>query len=124
MKTVQISTTTKERAEAGHEPIIVNFQLPETIEEAVEAWGGEVVLAKSNQQGVINLQAAVRNRMKPNKDGVVATDEQIIEDMDGWVPTVQAAGKTKVQKAADALSSLSAEERQAVLDELKAQLAG
>ena len=119
-----IKTTNEARTSAGQQELEGRFEVPESIAEASELWGEEVVLANAIQSVIIGYQSATRSKMRANKDGEVKSDETITEEMAAWKPQLRSAAKSKVEKAADMFKGLSDDDRAAAVAQLQELLQG
>ena len=140
MKTHEISVTTGFRKENEVPPLKFSIEMPETVDEAVETYGADVVVSKFVDAAVIAFQAAARLHMddgkrvnsegKPDpkgthlpktKDGKdkVWSDSAIVAHMDNWELTLREPGKSKVEKTAGMFSDLSDEDRAKVMSQMK-----
>lgn len=114
-KTELVKTKTADLPELSCE-----FTVPETLDEANSLWGDEVVLNKAIAQVRINFQAAVREKMTPDKEGNAKSEAEIKKEMAEWVPGVRAPAKSTVEKADDLFSKMTPEEKQDAFARLKA----
>lgn len=95
-------------------PYTVKYDLPETIREATDRWGEEVVYSRFKASLVIDLQAFMRSHI--GKDDFVPGDLQA--KVNEWKPEVRAKGKTMAERVQEMLGKLSPEDRAALLAEL------
>lgn len=117
MSAVSISAKVKD----GN-PVTVSYDLPDTVEGLVEAFGADVVYTKAKQSIVIDAQAYIRRQITPNKDGVAASAEQVQSAIASWKPDNRAGTKVSAaDKAKKAIGAMSAEERKELLKSLKAE---
>lgn len=87
----------------------VEYNFGDTLEEAVELFGADVVFSRFKGAAVVDLQAMIRRLQKAGK-----TDKEIQEHCAQWKPSVgRASGprKTKEERLAELLSQMSPEER-------------
>lgn len=91
-------------------PMSVDVNLPETVDEAVKTYGEAAVYSRFLSALVIDMQAAMRTRMKAGK-----TEKDISTELASWKPGVRVAGATPIEKAKGLLSKLSPEERKELL---------
>ena len=109
---------TGEHARAGID-YTVKVDLPDTLGQAVEMYGEDLVYNRLMSSLTIDCQSAIRTQIK--KDN--ATIESIqayfteLDDGKGWRPKLKARGKSVPEKIQSMLSSLTDEERAAVLAE-------
>ena len=95
------------------EPVSVDYDFGDTLAQAVEKFGEEVVFTRYKAAAVIDLQAYMRNMIRSEK-----SEDDIRSEVAAWVPGIrQSKGKSKEEKAREILSKLSAEERAAILAE-------
>lgn len=106
MKIKQASTSTKKWKEGGNKPLKFPYQCPETLDEAVEMWGSEVVLAKAIARVVMDLQREVREKMEIEKDGIFLSPQEIIASMKGWKPSIPRSKKSPLQNMVDFIAGL------------------
>lgn len=93
-------------------PIKIEYEFPETVEEAIDAFGEDVVLSNFISSTTISLQGLMRNKMKAGK-----TAEEIQAELGPWKPGVRAKGKSTMEKAFSLLGMLSDEERSRLLEQ-------
>ena len=110
LQEVKAKITTGDRA---GDVYVVKIDLPETISEATEKYGEEVVFSRFSASLTIDLQSAMRSAIA--KDGATAETVQTVADE--WNPSVKARGKTMDEKIRDLLGKLSDEERRDLLGE-------
>jgi hypothetical protein len=108
---MDISFKTKDNPEAR----TVTFAMPETLQALVDAYGEETVAAAAKGQFVISLQALARRHIEKS-------DEEIQALVNGWNPNERAAASSKspLERASSQLTKLTPEERQALLEKLRA----
>jgi hypothetical protein len=112
-------------AQGGPRDIEVDYNFGEGLEEMVDLFGDESVVNNAQAQMKINLQAALRRWMKPDKDGQSKTDEEILALVAGWKPGAKTiTRKSSVDKAKDLLGKMSDGEKAQLLAALKEQAAG
>lgn len=92
----------------------VNYDIPETIQEAVNKWGEEVVYSRFKQSLVIDIQSKIRGEIK--KDN--ATPETVQEAVSQYTPDVKRPGVPFSQKVEDFLKNMDPEERRAFIEDL------
>jgi len=98
------------------EHVLAQFDFGDGLDEAIEKFGEDVVFARYKASAVIDLQSAMRGWIKQKKP-----NEEIAKLASEWKPgTRQSRGKTKEEKARDALGRLSDVERAALLEEYMA----
>jgi len=97
-----------------------NFSVGENIQEDVEMFGEDTVRDMWLRQAVVKAQAAVRREIE---NGTHPDD--IPEALSDWRPDVQHTGKKDPKlEIRTKFKSLPAEEREALLAEIRAELAG
>ena len=96
---------------AGKEPVVTNWMVPETIKEAVELWGENVVLANAIKNAIVKYRQHVKEGMRRDLTG-----KQIEAELgQDFLPVYTGkSGKPKIEKVSEGYSELSSEE-QAVL---------
>ena len=105
----------------GDRVVKQNYDFGNDLNDMVNKFGEEVVFNNCRKSLVIDLQALIRRKMKPAKEGEApATDEQITADVKAWVPGVSTTvRKSASEKAKDAIDKLSPEEKKSLLAALK-----
>ncbi len=89
----------------------VQVTLPSTIEEAVEQWGGEVCYSKLRGAVVIDLQSAIRTKIK----GKEFSEDDLQSFAAGWNPSQRGPGISLEKKAENLMSGMSDEDLAALL---------
>ncbi len=121
MKTQKVSATNQGRRDEGLDPVVIDFDFPETVKEAVSVYGEAVVLSNLIASVRIGLQGAIRAKFTPKRKGETYASvdvSKIQRELKDWKPSVAKAAKTAVEKAADQLAKLSDEERKALIKAL------
>lgn len=109
----EVSAQVKSGDRAG-QIFTVKYDMPESVQEAIEMWGEEVALDQLLASVTISLQSFMRTQIK--KDN--ATPETVAEAVQSWAPKKgRGPGKPTSEKIADLFQKLSPEERQAILEE-------
>ena len=136
----EITTTTRYRKKYELEAIKTVMEWPETVEEAVEMWGADVVLSNCQQNVVVGNQAATRSKLNEwyldiniGPDEMAENDkgeevpaysctepEEVVEGMTGWKPSAAKPAKTTVERMTTDFAKMSAAKRAEVLAELQA----
>ena len=99
--------------------ITIPYNFGANLEEAIELFGEDVVFQKYRQSAIVDLQAAIRRHLQPGEDGKVKSDDEIINALSEWKPGLTTrTRKSAKDKAMEALTKMSAEERQALMAEL------
>lgn len=89
----------------------VNFDMPASLEEAVEKYGSEVVFSNFRSSLVINLQSFMRSHIKADDFNEAALQSAV----DSWKPGTKARGKSATEKIGDLFEKLTPEERANIL---------
>lgn len=110
LQEIKAQVKTGDRAGKEH---TATYDIPDSVKEAVDRYGEEVVYTHFKGSLVIAAQAVMRNAIK--KDG--ATDESVASALKEWTPEKRAAGKPFVEKMQDFLRNMSPEERLEFLSE-------
>ncbi len=113
MALAQVEAKTTKGTRAG-QVFTVNYDIPETLDEAKERFGEEVVYSNFRQSMTISLQSVMRGAIQADN----ATPESVQEAADKWQPGVKRQGKSKAEKISDLFADLSDEERQELLSQL------
>ena len=114
MSMIKIVSNQAEREITVDEPVVLTLS---TIEEMVEALGGELALNMIKNQLKVSFRAVVRRKLEEKDDNgdFINSDEAIVaEDFSDWKPTLRVT-KTAEEKAMEALGNLPPEIREAVL---------
>lgn len=101
--------------------VVVNYDLPTTLDELVAKFGSEVVAAKAVDSIVIDIQANVRRMAK--KEGKDAmTQDQIQAKINDYKPSAQSAvRRPPAEKVADLVGKMSAEEKAELIRKLQSE---
>lgn len=83
MKQRQVHTSMDKAGTRTLDLVVAKY--PETVEEAVEQWGEEVVWSLASKAAIIQLQGKARGMMRKEGDDR-NTDEQILNMARGWKP--------------------------------------
>lgn len=108
---MQITTKVKDT------DIVVNYNIGETIEEATNLFGNDVVLSQYKKGAVLAVQAKVRNLM--SKDG--ATPESVQESLKSWKIGVATARTVDWDKK---VGKMGPDQIKALLEAIKRKKAG
>lgn len=114
MSMIKIVSNQVNREITVEEPAVLGIS---TIEEMVEALGGDLALNSIKNQLKVSFRATVRRKLEEKDDNneFVNSDEAIAaEDYSDWKPTLRIT-KTPEEKALEALGNLPPEVREAVL---------
>ena len=98
----------------ANQPFTVTYDIPDTVQEAVDRWGEEIVYSRFKSSLVIDLQSFMRTQIK--KDN--ASPEAVQEAVNGWTPGAKKTGKPFSEKVSEYLQNMSPEERAAFLAEM------
>lgn len=105
----------------------VEYNFGETLAEAVELFGEEVVFSRFKAAAVVDLQALIRRGLTPKTDKEgneiesAKTDEEIAASVAEWKPGVkQVTRKSKAEKIKDLVADMSDEDREALLASIMA----
>lgn len=100
----------------------VEYDFGETLEQALELFGEEVVFSRFKAAAVVDLQALIRRNMQPktDKEGKVTeepkTDEEIQQIVSEWKPGIkQVTRKSPQEKIKALMEGMSDEDREALL---------
>jgi len=104
----------------GGEPVTVNFNIPENLAGLVAAFGESVVYSKAVDSLTIDVQALVRRHLKGTDKVPPKAHKEIQALVDAYKPGVGAVRKSPVEKVGTLISSMSHEEKAALLKQLKA----
>ncbi len=103
--------STKNNIPAGEATI--PFTLPTTVEEAMEMYGEDTILALLNRTILNSLQTAIRAKLAEGLEQLAI--KNIFKD---WLPTIGRVKKTDVDKAEDLFLKLNKDEQGAMLTRL------
>lgn len=108
---MKVSAKTK----AKPNPVSVEYDVPDKLEDQVKRFGQDVVAAHSKGSITISLQAFMRRLIEKN------TNPQGIQDaVKAWKPDVRSAIKQSAfEKAASSIDKLSPQERAELLKKLQ-----
>lgn len=99
--------------------VTVSYEFGETLREAVQKFGEEVVFSRYLAAAVVDLQALLRRGIKVGK-----TDSEITSMVAAWRPGVKMVSrKSAGEKIKDAFAGMSDGDRKALLEELRRSLA-
>lgn len=112
------SISAKLSEQKDDEAVAVNYDFGDSLEDAVERFGEEVVYSRFKAAAVVDLQALIRRGIKAKKDA-----KQIQADADEWKPGVKRVSrKSSEDRIKESFSKMSAEDRAALLAQLQADL--
>ena len=104
----------------------VEFDFPESTEEAVALWGEKVCFSKINAAVTVDLQGFIRRHMEKGK--TEAQIKALLENVNAdnpeaqpkaWAPGVSAVKKSKVERLLDKTADLTDEEFDAYVKSLR-----
>lgn len=106
---MDVSAKTKEHPEV----VSVSYDIPDTLADLTAKFGEGVVASNAKGAIIISLQAFIRRHIDKSQ-------EELNKLVAEWKPDTRASGpkKTALEKATEALSSLSAEQRAELLKQL------
>jgi hypothetical protein len=105
----------------GYRELSVSFNYGETLEEACEMVGEDVVFSSYISSGNIDAQNFIRTRLEAkNEDGSYThTDEAIVAAFAGWKPGVKTRERvTPMDKIKKLLAGLSDSQKEALLNSM------
>lgn len=109
---MEVSAKTKEKPT----PVKVQYEVPEELPALVTYFGEKVVAAAARGSIVISLQAFIRRHIDKGSDQAT-----IEKEVAGWKPDVRTIVKQSAfERASSSIEKLSAEERKALLEKLRA----
>jgi hypothetical protein len=105
----------------------MNFNFGETVDEAVELFGADVVLNGFIRANVVTLQGAMRAKLRAGVEGEDVSDS-LLNPVEGtaWKPGVQrvATGEAATKKFEANFDKMSDEDQQAYIAKLQARAEG
>jgi len=104
----------------GGTPVTVEFNMPADVAGLVTAFGEGVVYSKAVDSLTIDVQALVRRHLKGTDKVPPKSHKEIQALVDAYKPGVGAVRKSPVEKVGTLISSMSSEEKAALLKQLKA----
>lgn len=110
LQEVSAQITDEGHARAGQD-FTVKVDLPDSIQEATQRYGEELVYNRFMASLVIDLQSAMRTQIRKEE----FTEAKLQAHIDEWKPKLKARGKSVPEKISDMLAKLTPEEREAVL---------
>lgn len=114
--------TTITAKSTDHEPVAIEYPMPESVNEAIEMWGDDVCFQHLTASVRIALQSFMRSQMGPDKEGNVLSDAEIQKKALAWKPGLRPQGKTRLERSKDLFAGMTPEERKAALKELQASM--
>jgi hypothetical protein len=99
----------------------VKYDIPDSIQEALDRYPEEVVYSRFKGSLVIDLQSFMRTQIQ-KEDFSTANLELAVngdgsEENPGWAPGIRAKGKSVGEKIQDMLAKLTPEQREEILAE-------
>ena len=119
MKSVKVEATTRERREAKDPDWAANYNFPETVDEAAEMFGEDVVIARFNSAITVDLQGYLRSQNEEKEGKKIPSAAELQKLVDAWTPGLRPARKTKVEKTAAMYADMSADDRAELLKMIK-----
>lgn len=104
---------TAKRKKSGKE-LSFDYDLPDALDALRAKYGDEVVATHARGSLIVALQGFVRGQLDRDK-----TEADIRTAVDEWKPGNRKPGKSPAEKAREAMSKLSPEDRAALLKELR-----
>lgn len=100
--------------------VTVNYDIPETVTGLIEKYGEDQVVALTGRAITLAVQALVRQSLAAGQEG------DLQAKVDAWVPGVRGpvSKKTPLQRAEQALATMSPEDLAALLAKVKAKQKG
>lgn len=121
MAETKVEATLTEK-QGGPRNIEVNYDFGDSLQDAVDKFGEDVVFESFKAHAKINLQALLRRAMAPDKEGNVKSDAEIHQMVSEWKPGVsQVTRKSSLEKAQDQVEKLSPDEVKKLLESLRAK---
>jgi len=112
----EYSATYNDKESGDSRKITVEYNLGDSLDEAVESFGGDVVFSNFKAHASVSIQARIRSLAKQGK-----TDKEIQEDFKAWkLGVASRVRKSPVEKIADAYEKMSPEEQAAFIEKLRA----
>jgi hypothetical protein len=116
MQTIPISAKL-----AGGEPVTVDFDMPDDLDEMVAEFGGkEVVYNQARQNIVVAIQGRMRNMLKPDRKGGPADEEEIQKMVDAFEIGTRKPAKSKAERVKETYAQLDPELKKQLLAEMRA----
>jgi|SRR6185437_1233575 len=114
MKDLTISAKVGGKDGETHE---ITVPFPETLDEAVEAYGEDVVFANFKANCVVGLQGNIRSRVEGKEP---KTGKALQDTFADWKPGTRASGIGRVEKLKERIKKMSPEDKARLLEELNA----
>ncbi len=113
-----VQITAKAGSAEDSPSVTIEYEVPESLKDKVAKFGEDAVNSRAGASIVIDLQGWMRSQLRADPP---KTKKEIQKAADDWKPGTKKRGKSTVEKATEAVSKLSADERAALLKELKAE---
>ncbi len=104
--------------DAAGKSVTVKYDIPEGLDELVKKFTDKVVVAHVRSSFIIALQSLLRGLLKAGK-----SPADVQKAVNEWKPGLRTPGKSTMDKIKDNVSKLSAEDKAALLKQLKEDLA-
>lgn len=103
-------------------PVKIDYDFGKNIDEAVKKFGEDVVFSHFHSSAVIALQSRMRAAMKEDVEaGRAPNASKVGKALEGWKLGKKEPGKSKAEKADQALAGLDPETRAEILKKYAAQ---
>lgn len=112
MSTQEITAKTTSGPREG-QTFAVKYDIPDSIQEALDRFGDEVVYSRFKASLVIDLQSFMRTQVQKEE----FSSDMLEQAVSAWVPGIRAKGKSVGEKIQDMLSKLTPEQREEILAE-------
>ncbi len=87
--------------------VSVEYDFGDTVEEAIQIFGADVVFSNFKSACTVTLQGFMRGQMKVDKEGNAKSDEEIAAAVAGWTPGQRASrSKSKGEKLKELLAGM------------------
>lgn len=103
----------------GGNPVEVDFNIPADLDGLVAAYGAGVVYGKAVDAITIDVQALIRRHLKGTDKVPAKSAEEIQKLVSAYKPGVGTVRKSPVDKVSSLISSMTPEEKKALLASLK-----
>lgn len=119
MAATQVSAKRKDDKAA----ITVNYDFGADLAEATKKFGADVIFAKFKQSATIDLQSLMRRALdKADKEGKPLDIKALQGEVNAWTPDNKVVvRKSAEEKATEAISAMSAEEKANLIKKLRAE---
>lgn len=103
------------KATKGDRSVTINYDLGENLEDMKAKFGEEIVFSNARQQMKIGIQGIIRRMIEKGKP-----DKDIADHIAGYKPGLAGERQDPIEKFKSKWQSLSKEEKDKLLKELKA----